>query len=78
MNLHFRLIFQKKSEKIFCVIYTHMRESANVNNFLYAPGAQRRTHMRASANDNNFLYAPGAQRRIGNEFAFSAKFSEKK
>jgi len=33
----------------------HMRESANVNNFLYAPDAQRRMHMRASANVNNFL-----------------------
>jgi len=33
----------------------HMRESVNVNNFLYAPGAQRRMHMRASANVNNYL-----------------------
>ena len=38
-----------------------MRESANVNNFRYAPGAQRRTHMRASANVNYFRYAPEKQ-----------------
>jgi len=42
-------------------VYTHLRVSANVNNFLSAPGAQRRMHLRKSAIVNNFLYAPDAQ-----------------
>jgi hypothetical protein len=42
-------------------VYTHLRVSANVNSFLSAPGAQRRTLMRESAIVNNFLYAPNAQ-----------------